>query len=324
MGATGLVGEVLLGALAARKFPLEALVPLASERSAGRRVAFRGEELEVRPASAAALAGSHLVFFAATGELSRTLAPAAVAGGTIVVDKSATWRLDPAVPLVIPEINGAALARHQGILACPNCTTIAVAMALEPLRRAAGLVRVIATTLQAVSGVGREGLEALVRERGAGPGAPALPSPFPRRIAGDLFPLCGTLGADGTSEEERKLAAETRKILDLPDLELAATCVRVPIEVGHAATLVVETRAPLAVAAARAALAAFPGVRLAGEGELPTPSDAAGRDEVLVGRVRRTGNERQLSLWVVADNLRKGAATNAVQIAEALLGPGGG
>ena len=326
VGATGLVGQVLLAVLEERAFPLAELAPLASPRSAGRRLRFRGEEVVVRAVGEVDFGDFDLVFFAATGGLSRELGPRAARRGAVVIDKSSTWRMDPGVPLVVPEVNGAALDGHRGIIACPNCTTIGVVMALEPLRRAAGLRRVTAVTLQAVSGVGRGGPEELAaQERARHAGRTVAPSVFPLPIAGNVLPLCGALGDDGTSEEERKLADETRKILGLPHLAVTATCVRVPVEVGHAAALHVETVEPLSPAEARAALSAFPGVQCWDPGDdthpVPTPLAVAGGDDVHVGRVRRGEGDRSLWLWVVADNLRKGAALNAVQIAELLRRP---
>lgn len=314
VGATGLVGETLLRVLEERGFPVGALRALGSARSAGTRVRFHGKEVQVEEACAAALRGAELVFFAATGELSRTLAPAAVEAGALVIDKSSTWRMDPEVPLVVPEINPGALARHRGIVACPNCTTIGLVMALEPLRRAAGLVHVAVTTLQAASGAGREGLQEL---RGELSGAARL---FPRALAGNVLPQCDRFQDDGYTAEEHKLADETRKILALPRLPVTATCVRVPVAVGHSAAVLVETERPLAPEEALAALRAFPGVRVADGTDYATPLELAGRDEVHVGRVRRDPTHpRRLWLWSVVDNVRKGAATNAVQIAEELM-----
>lgn len=321
VGATGAVGGVLLEVLAERKLPVGWLRPLASERSAGSLVRFRGESLAVRPLERGAFEGVDLVFFAATGELSRRWAPEAVAAGAVVIDKSSTWRMDPQVPLVVPEINARDLDAHRGIVASPNCTTTGVVMALEPLRRAAGLGRVLITTLQAVSGAGQAGADELSEQLIAtAAGRAAEPRVFAAPIAHNAVPLCDALGPGGESGEERKLRDETRKIFGLPELPVSATCVRVPVPVGHAASIWLETQRPIALAEARRALADFPGVRCLGDDEpLPTPQTVAGRDEVQVGRLRRDVGVGGLWLWQVGDNLRKGAATNAVQIAEALV-----
>ncbi|MBK8100207.1 MAG: aspartate-semialdehyde dehydrogenase [Planctomycetes bacterium] len=311
VGATGLVGETLLRVLDERRFPIGALRPFGSARSAGNRVTCGGRTWPVAEVTADALRGADLVFFAATGELSRTLAPAAAATGAFVIDKSSTWRLDPLVPLVVPEINAAAIHDERRLIACPNCTTIGLVMALEPLRRAAGLAHVAVTTLQAASGAGRDGLDELA-------GGP--PKVFPRTLAGNTVPQCERFGPDGYTSEERKLLDESRKILDLPALPVTMTCVRVPVPIGHAATVLVETEWPLAVTDAIAALRAFPGIVVADGDGYATPVEVAGRDEVFVGRVRQDPTHpRRLWLWCVVDNVRKGAATNAVQIAELLL-----
>ena len=280
-------------------------------------MSFRGREWPVDAASPDALAGMDLVFFAATGELSKTLAPLAVEQGAIVIDKSSTWRLAAHVPLVVPEINADALsmlAERRGIVSCPNCTTIGLVMALEPLRRAAGLASVVVTTLQAASGAGRDGLDELAGEpRGV----------FPRVLAGNAIPQCERFADDGYTTEELKLRDETRKILRLPELPVSMTCVRVPVAVGHSAAVLVETERALAPAEALEALRAFPGLTVATSNEYPTPLDCAGHDDVFVGRVRRDpSHPRRLWLWCVVDNLRKGAATNAVQIAEELMARG--
>jgi aspartate-semialdehyde dehydrogenase len=310
VGATGLVGETVLRVLEERAFPVGDLLALGSARSSGARVRFRGRQHEVREASLDALHGAELVFFAATGELSRSLAPAAAEAGAIVIDKSSTWRMHARVPLVVPEINARALEGHGGIVACPNCTTIGLVMALEPLRRAAGLAHVAVTTLQAASGAGRDGLEELA-------GTPH--GIFARPLAGNVLPQCDRFLDDSTAEEH-KLRDETRKILALPGLAVTMTCVRVPVAVGHSAAVLVETERALSPAEALAALGAFPGIRVHAGNDYATPLEVAGRDEVFVGRVRRDPTHpRRLWLWCVLDNLRKGAATNAVQIAEALL-----
>ncbi|MGH7790130.1 MAG: aspartate-semialdehyde dehydrogenase [Candidatus Binatia bacterium] len=323
VGATGAVGEVLLDVLASRRFPIGELRPLASERSAGTTVQFAGRAVPVELARAEAFDGADFVFFAATGTLSKDLAPEAAKRGAVAIDKSGTWRMDPRVPLVIPEVNPDALASHEGIVSCPNCTTIGFVMALEPLRRVAGLKSVVVTTLQAVSGAGKPGIDELDAQVAAiGRGEAPVLKTFAAPIAYNVVPLCETFREDGYSTEEVKLLFETRKILDMPDLDVSMTCVRVPVPVGHSATVLVETERPLSAAAARAALADFPGVRVVDDpahNRFPTPADAAGGDEVLVGRVRKDLHSDRLWLWEVSDNLRKGAATNAVQIAEEMI-----
>ncbi len=311
VGATGLVGEVLLRLLEERSFPLRELRLLASARSAGTALRFRGAEVKVDEASVETLAGADLVFFAAEGALSRRLAPAVAAAGAVVIDKSGAFRLDPQVPLVVPEVNADALAAHRGIVASPNCTTVGFVQTLAPLRRAAGLKSVVVVTLQSASGAGRAGLEAL---------AGAAQAVFPRSLPGNVIPQCETFLESGYTTEEVKLQDETRKILGLPDLPVTMTCVRVPVAVGHAAAILVETERDLAPAAAEAALRAQPGVVVHSGTDYPTPLEIAGRDEVFIGRVRRDlTHPRRLWLWQASDNLRKGAATNAVQIAEELV-----
>lgn len=312
-GATGAVGEVLLEVLAERAFPVEELRLLASGRSAGGKLRWREREWTIHEATPDAFEGIDVVFFAATGSLSRELAPAAVERGALVIDKSSTWRMDPGVPLVIPEINPEALDAHRGIVACPNCTTIGVAMALAPIERAARLARVVVTTLQAASGAGRDGLDALQAERA---GEVAQSSPFVAAIHDNVIPQCDAFADDGFTAEEHKLRAELRKILSRPELPVGVTCVRVPVAVGHSSSLLVHTERPLDPARASALIAAFPGIELV---DVPTPRDVAGRDVVRVGRIRREHDGRGLWLFQSADNLRKGAATNAVQIAETLI-----
>lgn len=318
LGATGAVGQMILRVLEERDFPVDELVPLASERSRGTRLEWRGREWEVGIPEPGSFRGCHVALFSAGATRSREWAPRAAAEGAVVVDNSSAWRMDPEVPLVVPEVNGRRVTeRPKGIIANPNCVTIQMVLALEALRRHTGLRRVVASSYQAVSGAGRGGLDALHAELDGGT-PPA--SPFATRIAGNVIPLIGAQDADGWTEEEEKLRAEGRKILELPTLAVAATCVRVPVAVGHAVALTVECEAPLSLDEARAALAAMPGIALAdAEAAPPTPRDLAGTDLVRVGRLRLDRDlPGVLHLWVVADNLRRGAATNAVQIAEML------
>jgi aspartate-semialdehyde dehydrogenase len=324
VGATGAVGEVVLRLLAERNFPVGELRALASGRSAGSKVRFAGRDVIVAEARPEAFDGVDFAFFAATGSLSKDLAPEVAKRGGVAIDKSSTWRLDPNVPLVVPEINPDALEKERGIVACPNCTTIGFVMALAPLHAAAGLRSVVVTTLQAVSGTGKPGVEELERqlEETAAGKAPTT-STYPRPIAHNVLPLCESFRDDGYSTEEVKLLYETRKIMGLADsVQVAMTCVRVPVPVGHSASMLVETDRPLSPEDAREALAAFPGVVVMDDPSnnvFPTPAEIAGRDEVVVGRIRRDLGSERLWLWQVSDNLRKGAATNAIQIAEEMV-----
>ncbi|HEX2080441.1 MAG TPA: aspartate-semialdehyde dehydrogenase [Longimicrobium sp.] len=293
---------------------------LGATGAAGRAVRWGGREWKCAVAEPGAFRGVDFALFSAGADRSREWAPRAAEEGAVVVDNSSAWRMDPEVPLVVPEVNGdAARERPRGIIANPNCSTIQMVVALEAVRRAAGLTRVVATTYQSVSGAGETGRAALRDEL---LGQRPEDSPFARQISGNVIPQIGDFDAEGWTGEERKMINETRKILRLPDLSVAATCVRVPVDVGHSVQVMVETERELSVDDARAALAAFPGVAVAqDEKRYPTPLETAGRDEVFVGRIRRDPFlPRTLHLWVVADNLRKGAATNAVQIVEELSG----
>jgi aspartate-semialdehyde dehydrogenase len=322
LGATGAVGRTMLQVLEQRGLPVDELVPLASPASRGRSVAFAGREWEVRVPEPGCFSGADYALFSAGAERSREWAPRAAEEGAVVIDNSSAWRMDADVPLVVPEVNAAAAARRpRGIVANPNCSTIQLVVALAPLHEAAGLARVSLTTFQSVSGAGESGRAALRRELAGGE---AAGSPFGRRIAGDVIPQIGDFDAEGWSGEETKMRLETRKILDLPQLPVAATCVRVPVEVGHAVSVVVDTGRPLSRDEVAAVLSAAPGVSFsAASEEFPTPRQAAGDDAVRVGRLRLDPDDpRRLHLWIVADNLRKGAATNAVQILEVVDGRG--
>jgi aspartate-semialdehyde dehydrogenase len=319
LGATGAVGRTMLRLMEERLPGVDELIPLASERSRGTRLTFRGREWEVDSPRDGIFGGCDVVLFSAGAELSREWAPRAAAEGAVVVDNSSAWRMDPEVPLVVPEVNPErASERPRGIIANPNCSTIQLVVPLEAVRRAAGLVRVVASTYQSVSGAGQKGIDAYRAERAGGS---VESSPFPGRIHGNVIPRIGPLLDSGWTQEEEKMRNETRKILGAPELAVATTCVRVPVEVGHAVTVAVETEQPLSVSAAAEALERMPGVRLMdATGGDPLPLSEAGKDEIVVGRLRSDPDRSHvLHMWIVADNLRKGAATNSVQIADLVL-----
>jgi aspartate-semialdehyde dehydrogenase len=332
VGATGAVGRQMVRTLERRAFPVAELMAYASHRSAGMRLPYAGDEVEVRDVRSASWEGVDLGLFSAGAEASREFAPKAAAAGAIVVDNSSAFRMASDVPLVVPEINPEALRRHRGIVANPNCTAIVTVMAAAPLHWAAGLTSLVVSSYQAVSGAGQKGVRELLEQveklRGAeedlgrpDPGMLPTGDVFGRTIAYNVVPRGGSFEEDGWTTEERKLVDESRKILDLPDLPIAATVVRVPVIAGHAVSAYMEFGREFPARSAREALASFPGVRVMDDPAadiFPTSLDVAGRDDVLVGRIRDVG-ERALSLFAVGDNLTKGAALNAVQIAELLI-----
>jgi aspartate-semialdehyde dehydrogenase len=333
LGASGAVGREMLRTLETRDFPADEVVALASPRSDGVRLPFRGDQLTVRPVEEPAFEGVDVALFSAGATASREWAPRAVSRGAVVVDNSSAWRMDPQVPLVIPEINGDAAAGHRGIVANPNCTAITALMAVAPLHRAAGLASLVASSYQSVSGAGQHGVRELLEQveklRGheeelLTPDPRILPTGdvFGPTIAYDVIPRGGTFEPDGSTSEETKFVNEARKILGVPDLAVAATVVRVPVIAGHSVSMMASFRRDVPPEEARALLAGFPGVEVVDDPDadrFPTPLLAAGRDEVLVGRIRRApGHEDALLLFASGDNLRKGAALNAVQIAELL------
>jgi aspartate-semialdehyde dehydrogenase len=323
VGATGAVGPEVLRVLEERAFPATEVAAFASARSAGRRVPFAGDELEVRELTEDALEGFDLALFSAGGGTAKAFAPEAVRRGCVVVDKSSAFRMAPDVPLVVPEVNGEAAGAHRGIVSNPNCSTIQLVMALKPLYDAAGIAHLTIATYQAVSGTGASAVEELREQsRAVLDGREAAPAVYPHPIAFNALPHCDAFQGDETTEET-KLVGETQKILADPAIGISATCVRVPVWRGHSEAVWIETRRPLAAEEARELLAAAPGVRVVDDpaaAAYPTASEAAGTDDVLVGRIRRDASRRNgLALWIVADNLRKGAATNGVQIAELLV-----
>jgi aspartate-semialdehyde dehydrogenase len=326
VGATGAVGGEVVRTLEERVFPVAELRMAASARSAGALVDWRGSSVRVDELDAALFEGADLVFFCAGGAISAEYAPLAVDAGAVVIDKSSHFRMHPDVPLVVPEVNAEDLAeRHLGIVASPNCTTIPMVVALKPLAEVAGLARIVASSYQAVSGGGKQGVDTLSREtinllnlRDHAEGEEK--SVFPRRIAFNCIPQVDAFLPDGSTKEEAKVIAETRRVLHLESLPIAVTCVRVPTFYGHTVALTVELEQPLDPEEARRLLREAPGVVLCELGDempYPTAADVGGTDAVYVGRVREDpSHPHGLQLWVAADNVRKGAALNAVQIAE--------
>jgi aspartate-semialdehyde dehydrogenase len=335
VGATGLVGTEMLRILEERAFPVSELRAFASSRSEGRKLDFAGTEVTCEVLRDGCFDGLDLVIIDVEDDLALEWAPRAAAAGARVVDNSAAFRMDPGVPLVVAEVNPDDVRQlPQGIVSCPNCTTMVLVTAIAPLHRAAHIERMVVSTYQSVSGAGTAGIrelaeqwtkgagqEDVLRRAGATPGAIAPGEQWDRPIAGNVIPLAGSREDAGYTSEEWKLVLESRKILHAPDLRVSGTCVRVPVYVGHAVAANVQLRDPLSRDAAAAILAGAPGVQLVDGGDgAPTPLEAAGVDPVLVGRLREDPSQANtLDLWVTGDNLRKGAALNAVQLAELLF-----
>jgi aspartate-semialdehyde dehydrogenase len=334
VGATGAVGGTVLRILEERSFPLDDVVALASERSEGKRLGFRGERLTVGALRDGWFQGVDLALVSVGSSLAREIVPPAAAGGTICVDNSSAFRMDPEVPLVVPEINPEALRTHRGIVANTNCTAMTVLMPLAPLHRSFGLRFLLTSSYQAASGAGKRGIAELAEqieklhgqeETLTAPDPDALPvgDVFPRTLAFNVVPQAERFDPDGSgfTTEELKMGREVSKVLDIADLPTVATAVRVPSVAGHAVSIYARFERPISPDAARETLEGAPGVRVLddpGRGVYPTPLDAAGIDDVLVGRLRRGVGPRELALFAAGDNLRKGAALNMVQIAELL------
>jgi aspartate-semialdehyde dehydrogenase len=324
VGATGAAGSTTLRLLEERKFPIRELRVFASERSIGKPVPFGGDTLKIQRIEAAAFKGVDIAICAAGTAQSKELSPMIARAGAVVVDKSNAFRMDPTVPLIVPEINAHAVKGHRGIVASPNCTTIVTVMPLKPLHDAARLRRVVATSYQSVSGAGVNGIEDLRQQTLAwARGEAMVPQHFAHRIAFNLIPAIDAFRPDGYTGEEMKLVNETRKILEAPDLLIAPTTVRVPVFTCHSVAVNAETEEKVTAARARELFARFPGLKVCdepSEQRYPMPVAVEGQDDCWVGRVREDlSHPRGLNFWVVGDQLRKGAATNAVQIAELLL-----
>lgn len=327
VGATGAVGTSMIEILEERAFPVGRLVPLASERSVGKMVSFRGEEQPVDVLTKESFAGVDVALFSAGGSISQEFCPIAAAAGALVVDNSSAFRMDADIPLVVPEVNAAACAdwRRRGIIANPNCSTIQLCVVLKPLHDAAGLKRVIVSTYQATSGAGNQAMEELSDQiRALFSHQELAPQIFPHTIAFNCLPHIDVFLENGYTKEEWKMVTETRKIMDLPELPVSATAVRVPVFVSHSEAVHCELSRPLDAEAARQVLRTAPGLIVVDEPEkhrYPLARDAAGQDAVFVGRIRQdVGFPNGLACWIVADNLRKGAALNAIQIAEIVVG----
>ncbi len=328
VGATGLVGRMLLELLETRQFPVNRIKLLAGERSANTVLNFNGAATLVNKLSEDSFEGIDLAFFTAGRMVSADYIPNAVMAGAVVIDNSSQFRMDPAVPLVVPEVNPEALEKHKGIIANPNCSTIQMLVALKPLHDAARIKRIVATTFQSVSGAGKSAIDELLtqiymimeeREK------EHQVSVFPHQIAFNCIPHIGDFDSQGNTFEENKMINETQKILD-PDIRVCATCVRVPVMIGHCEAVNIETENKITAEEAREILANAPGVAVIDDvdsNEYPLPVDCVSKDDVLVGRIREDESiENGLTLWIVSDNLIKGAALNAVQIAETMLRKG--
>ncbi len=325
VGVTGAVGQELLRILEERNFPVASLKPLASARSAGKSVRFRGRDVRVEELTPESFKGVEIAFFSAGGAISREYAPGAVEAGAVVIDNTSAFRMKEGIPLVVPEVNPHALRRHPGLIANPNCSTIIMNVPVWPLHRKFGVKRIVVSTYQAVSGAGQQGLlELEEQQRARVSGQEIEPRLFPHPIVDNLFSHNTAIDESGYNEEERKMVHETRKIFEAPDLAITATCVRVPVPRAHCESINLEFSQPVTPQQVREVLESATGVKIVDDVEtktFPMPVLASGQDDVLVGRIRQDGSisdGRGIALFVAGDQIRKGAATNAVQIAEKL------
>lgn len=323
-GATGAVGRELIEILEERSFPVSQLVLLASERSEGERLTFKGRGVKIGKLDKDSFRGADLAFFSAGGQRSQVFAPTAVQAGAVVIDNSSAFRMDPTVPLIVPEVNPQAITSHQGIIANPSCSTICMVMVLKPLHEAVGIKRVVVTTFQSVSGTGKRAMDELASQTVALMNFKDVEKKvYPHQIAFNCLPHVGSFLDSGYTREEMTMVTETRKILAEGELPMTATAIRVPVFRGHAAAINIETEKAIDPNEARALLASVPGIVVYDDPArdlYPIPIEASGKDDVFVGRIRRDDSViHGLNCWVVSDNLRKGAALNAIQIAELLI-----
>ncbi len=324
LGATGIVGREFMKILEQRRFPVSDLLLLASDRSAGKTMSFHGQGIAVRETTPDLFEGVDIVLASAGAEISQEFSPVAAKAGAVVVDNSRAFRMAPDVPLVVPEVNMEDASSHKGIIANPNCSTIQMVVALNPIHKVNPITRVIVDTYQSVSGTGSPAVDELrSQSRAVLSGEAADPKVYPHQIAFNVLPHIEPFREDGYSREEWKMLEETRKIMHAPDILVSATTVRVPVMIGHAEAVHIEMAQPMTPAEAREILSRAPGIKVQDDlsaNLYPTPAELAGTDDVFVGRIRKdVTHPRGLAMWIVADNVRKGAALNAVQIAEALI-----
>ena len=324
VGATGAVGTEMLSVLAERKFPVAQVLPLASSKSAGGYVSFDGNDLKVKLLTHESFQGVDIALFSAGGDVSKKYAPVAAKAGAVAIDNSSAWRMDPQVPLVVPEVNPHDIEKHQGIISNPNCSTIQMVVVLKPLHDEAKITRIVVSTYQSVSGTGKDAMDELAEQcRQLLSFGEIKPKVYPNQIAFNCLPHIDDFLPTGYTKEEMKMVNETRKIMGDQSIGVSATTVRVPVFVSHAESINIETEKKLSAEEARAILSTAPGVQLFDDpsrGVYPLQTESAGTDAVFVGRIREDDSiSKGLNMWVVADNLRKGAALNAVQIAEELV-----
>ena len=324
VGATGLVGQEFIKILAQRSFPMESIRLLASDRSAGKKLMVNKQEIEVEETTPDSFEGIDIALFSAGSEISRHFSPLAAQSGAVVVDNSAAWRMEPNVPLVVPEVNPEDIEWHNGIIANPNCSTIQMVVALYPLHKVNPIKRIVVSTYQSVSGTGAAAVEELsVQSRQVLEGQTTIPHVYPHQIAFNVLPEIDVFLDDGYTREEWKMVEETKKIMHASEIAMSATCIRVPVYTGHGEAVWVEFSSPMMPDEVERILVGAPGVKILDDSAIslyPHPWMAAGTDEVFVGRIRRdTSHSNGLVMWIVADNLRKGAALNAVQIAEEMV-----
>jgi len=327
VGATGLVGREFVKVLEQRNFPMRSIRLLASDRSAGTKLYVKHEMAEVREANSQSFEGIDIALFSAGAEISNQLSPVAARSGAVVIDNSSAFRMDPSVPLVVPEINPEDIKEHKGIIANPNCSTIQMVVAINPLHKVNPIKRIVAATYQAASGMGSAAMEELIdQSKLALEGREVVPHVFPHQIAFNVLPEIDLFLDNGYTKEEWKMVEETRKIMHARGMAISATCVRVPVSIGHSEAIHIELSKPMSPQEARQILATAPGIKVQDDPAIslyPHPWSVAGTDDVFVGRIRKDlSHECGLAMWVVADNVRKGAALNAVQIAETMIARG--
>ncbi len=327
VGATGLVGREFIKVLEQRNFPMRSIRLLASDRSAGTKLYIKHEQVEVKETTAKSFAGVDIALFSAGAEISSHFSPIAARAGAVVVDNSSAFRMDPNVPLVVPEVNAEDIKQHKGIIANPNCSTIQMVVAIYPLHKVNPIKRIIVDSYQSASGIGSAAMAELIdQSKLTLEGREVVPHLFPHQIAFNVLPEIDLFLDNAYTKEEWKMVEETQKIMHAPEIAISATCVRVPVSIGHSEALHIEFSRPMSPQEARQILAEAPGVKVQDDPSIslyPHPWSAAGTDDVFVGRIRKdASHERGLAMWVVSDNIRKGAALNTVQIAETMIEKG--